>query len=302
MTAVNTVLGGLVGALLFPFKSLPPIVGLLVVSALTAVGMLVVFRATSNQARIAAVKRSIHAGLFEIRLFNDDLRLILRAQVDILRHNLTYLRLSLVPMVWMIVPLSLLIAQMQFHYGYDGLDLGRPVLVKIQLAEDGADPQRLELTAPDGLRVETPPVWIPTLREAAWRIVPDRAGDYELSIQVDDRTYTKSVRTSDAIVRRSHGETRARLPQPIALSGGSATPRECRGHVDRADLSRARDLVAGLAGALARRVLSPVTRPRLCAARSVRRRAVASHPPEAPNRGSRCEFPGSHARMWRFLR
>ena len=203
MTAVNTVLGGFVGALLYPFQSLPPIVGLLVVSALTAVGMLIVFRATSNQARIAAVKRSIHAGLFEIRLFNDDLRLILRAQVDVLRHNLTYLRLSLVPMVWMIVPLSLLIAQMQFHYGYDGLDLRRPALVKIQLAEGAADPQRLELTAPDGLRVETPPVWIPTLREAAWRIVPDRAGDYELSIQVDDRTYTKSVRTSSLIVRRS---------------------------------------------------------------------------------------------------
>ena len=203
MTILNTILGALVGALLYPFRDLPPIVGLLVVSALTAVAMLLVFRATSNQERIAAVKRSIHAGLFEIRLFNDDVRLILRAQFDILRHNVTYLRLSLVPMVWMIVPLALLIAQLQFHYGYDGLDLGQPVLVKVRLAEDVPDPQRLELTVPDGLRVDTPPVWIRSLREAAWRIVPDRARDYELSIRVDDRTYTKSVHTSAAVVRRS---------------------------------------------------------------------------------------------------
>ena len=65
------------------------------------------FRATSNQDAIAAVKRKIQAGIFEIRLFNDDLRAMFRAQVDILRHNLTYIRLSLAPMVWMIVPLVL---------------------------------------------------------------------------------------------------------------------------------------------------------------------------------------------------
>ena len=203
MTVVNRLLGVIVDALLYPFRTLPPIVGLLVLSLLTAVGMLLVFRATSNQPRIAAVKRLIHAGLFEIRLFNDDLRLILRAQFDILRHNLTYLRLSLVPMVWMIVPLALLIAQLQFHYGYDGVPPGRPILVKIRLAETAPEPQRLDLTAPDGLRVETAPVWIPTLREAAWRIVSEQPGDYDLSIEVDGRTYHKSVRTSGGIVRRS---------------------------------------------------------------------------------------------------
>ena len=203
MTVINTLLGGLVNGLLYPFRDVPPIVGLLVVSLLTAIGMLTVFRVTSDQRRIAAVKRSIHAGLFEIRLFNDDIRQIMRSQADILRHNLTYLRLSLVPMVWMIVPLALLIAQLQFHYGYAGLEPGRAVIVKVQFTEGVPDPAALALSAAPGLRVETPAVWIPTLKEAAWRIVAEQDGTYELSVRVNGRAYTKSVETSSAILRRS---------------------------------------------------------------------------------------------------
>lgn len=214
MWLVNAVLGRVFDLLLYPFRALPPLAGLAFVSLLTAVGMLIVFRATSDQARIAAVKRSIHAALFEIRLFNDDLGAILRAQLEILRHNLTYLKLSLVPMLWMIVPLVLIVAQLQFSYGYGGLDRGRPVLVKAQLKERAlagrdaaggvsAAPPDLALDAPAGIRVETPAVWLPGLKEAIWRIAPERDGEYELRIRVGDETATKTVRVSDAIVRRS---------------------------------------------------------------------------------------------------
>lgn len=203
MTWINAGLGGLVGVALSPFRSLPPIVGLTVVSLVAAVGMLLVFRATSNQPAITAVKRRIHAGIFEIRLFNDDLRAMFSAQFEILRHNLTYLRLSLAPLVWMLVPLLLLIAQLQFYYGYDGFAPGQSAVVKVRLKE-GASPASgttpaIALEAPSGLRVETPLVWIPSEREAAWRIGMDQPGDYELKIALDGRSVTKQIRVSDRI-------------------------------------------------------------------------------------------------------
>lgn len=203
MTWINLGLGGLVGAALSPFRSLPPIVGLSVVSLVAAIGMLLVFRATSNQQAIAAVKRRIHAGVFEIRLFNDDLRAMFGAQRDVLRHNLTYLRLSLAPMAWMLVPLVLLIAQLQFYYGYDGFSPGQSALVKVRLNEGASPSSRtapaIALEAPPGLRVETPLVWIPSEREAAWRIGMDQAGDYELTVALDGRSVTKQVRVSNQV-------------------------------------------------------------------------------------------------------
>lgn len=209
MSILNALLRAIVDGLLYPFRGLPPIVGLAVVSLLTSVLLLVVFKKTSNQKALEAVKRKIHAGLFEIRLFNDDFRSILRSQLDILRHNLTYLRYSTVPMIWTLPPLVLLIAQLQFHYGYESLHVGRPALVKATVRasdESGAKPAiRLEAPGP-GIEVEEPPVWIPSLREMAWRIEPRTAGDYELRIVNGSESVTKSVRVmdgSDSVLRRS---------------------------------------------------------------------------------------------------
>ena len=201
MTLLNRVLGASVGAALSPFQSLPPIVGLLVVSLVSAIAMLLVFRATSNQSGIAAVKRRIHAGIFEIRLFNDDLRTMFKAQGDILRHNLSYLRLSFAPMLWMLVPLLLLIAQLQFYYGFDGLRQGAPALVKVKLKEsvNASAMPSIALAAPAGLQVQTPPVWIPSEREVAWRIAAERDGDYQMTITLDGRHVTKQVRASNQV-------------------------------------------------------------------------------------------------------
>ena len=133
MSVLNGLLRPLFDFLLLPFRAMPPIAGLLVVSLVASIGMLLVFKKTSNQAKLEAVKRQIHACLFEIRLFSDDLPAILRAQTEILRHNLQYIGLSAVPVLWMMVPLLLVIAQLQFHYGYRGLRPGEDFIVKARL-------------------------------------------------------------------------------------------------------------------------------------------------------------------------
>ena len=207
MTVLNAVLRAAVDGLLLPFRGLSPWVGLIVVSLLTAVPMLLVFRATSNQTALAAVKKKIHAGLFEIRLFNDDLRAIVRAQLSILRQNLSYLRLSLPPMLWIVPPLVLLFAQLQFHYGYRGLAVEQPVLLEASLApdavrDDGAKPA-LELEVPDGLRVETPALWSAAESRFSWRIAAERQGDYVVKLGYAGREVEKTVHAGERIVRRS---------------------------------------------------------------------------------------------------
>jgi uncharacterized membrane protein (DUF106 family) len=203
VSAVNGALRPLFDFLLLPFRALPPVVGLLVVSLVASIGMLLVFKKTSNQAKLEAVKRQIHACLFEIRLFSDDLPAILRAQMEILRHNLRYVALSAVPMLWMIVPLLLVIAQLQFHYGYRGLRPGEDFIVKARFREEPATRPAASLLAPPGLEVATPPVWIRAERELAWRLRARDWGDYELKLRLGDREYAKTAQVSDQVRRRS---------------------------------------------------------------------------------------------------
>jgi uncharacterized membrane protein (DUF106 family) len=215
MDFLNTVLRGLFDALLFPFRTLPPIVGLVVVSLLTSVLMLLIFKRTSNQTAVEQVKRKIHAGLFEIRLFNDDFRAILRAQWDIVRHNLGYIKLSLVPMLFMLPPVVLMIAQLQFHYGYAPLKAGDRAIVDVELAEgwdqggavpvsDRSGKPQVELQVPSGVTIETPAVWSAADRTLSWRLRVDQPGNHALQVVVGDQTFDKML-TDDGgrIVRRS---------------------------------------------------------------------------------------------------
>jgi uncharacterized membrane protein (DUF106 family) len=207
MATLNTALRAVFDVLLAPFAGMPPIVSLTLVSLVVAVFMLLVFKRTSNQADLETVKRRIHACLFEIRLFNDDLRAIFRAQNEILRANLTYLRLSLAPMVWILPPLVLVIAQLQFHYGYEGLRPGEETLLEVDLEPGattaGARP-RAELDLPAGLRAETGAVWIPSQSQVAWRLVAEKEGDYDLGIRIGDAPRVdKTVRVTPRTVRLS---------------------------------------------------------------------------------------------------
>jgi hypothetical protein len=205
MSAVNAALRLVFDLLLVPFAGGPPIVSLVFVSLLVSILMLVVFKRTSDQAALAAAKRRIHAGLFEIRLFNDDLRAILRAQGEILRTNLTYLRLTLWPMVFLLPPLVLVIAQLQFHYGYEGLRPGQRALLRVDIAPEAGGGRRpaAALDMPAGLRAETAAVWIKPESQLLWRLVAEREGDYDLGLEVAGARLTKTVRVTPKTVRLS---------------------------------------------------------------------------------------------------
>jgi hypothetical protein len=194
-----------IDALLDPVERLPPLAGVAVIACLTAIGALLVIRITSNQARLAHVRRGLQAGLYEIWLFRRDVRAMWRAVGEVARLNVTYVRLSLMPALWMAVPSLLLVANMQTHYAHSGLVVGQPTLVKVQLSSpaETAGPPTPRLAAPAGLRVETPAVWIPSLRELVWRIVPERPGVYDLTIGIGDVTVSRTVAVAGAATRSS---------------------------------------------------------------------------------------------------
>ncbi len=204
MSSLNAALRAVVDLLNTPLEGLAPIWGVLIWSIPVGVFALVVFGRTSNQAKIAATKRKIFAALFEIRLFNDDLGAILRAQVEILRHVITYQGLSLVPMIFILPPLLLVMVQLHAFYGFRGLEPGEKTLLEVSLAEQapGARPQ-LALDLPSGLAIETGPVWLAATSEVVWRLRADTPGDYQVTVHVGGDRLTKTVSVTDATVRLS---------------------------------------------------------------------------------------------------
>ncbi len=223
MTSLNAVLVWAADAMLGPLQALPPLAVLLVLAFVTALVVLGVMKVASDQAAMAAVKQQIHADLLEMRLYNDDVRALLRAQGALLRHNGAYLWRSLVPVLITAVPLTLAIAQLQSWYGYSGLPVGAPALVTVGL-RGGTPPALPALDAPE-MDVEGGAAYFPTLHEVVWRVVPRVAGPHTVSVQVDgEPALHKAVHVGDAIARRSPAREPAGLWQQLLYPSEPPVP------------------------------------------------------------------------------
>ncbi len=206
MTILNDLLRPIFDWLQYPLRELPSFVGILIWSIPVGVFALWVFGKTSNQDRIAEVKRRIYGGLFEIRLFNDDLRAIMRAQMESFGHVLHYQALALKPMIFILPPLVLVMVQLHQFYGFRGLQPGEEVLLTVQLEEEAVAPGRrpaISLETPPGLHTEMAAVWVPSLAQISWLIGVDEPGDYELLIGIDGDVVAKTLRATDLIERLS---------------------------------------------------------------------------------------------------
>jgi hypothetical protein len=204
---VNAIVDRTFDGILAPLGPLPVNATLAIVAAVTAVALLLVIRATSNQQALAAVKRQMHADLLEIRLFNDDLAAMFRAERDFLRHNITYLRLSLVPALWTVIPIIIAMPQLDAYFGYRGVAVAQPTLVTAQIA--APLDRHAELDLPPGVHSDTPAVWFPALQQFVWRVTADAPGDYVLRLRVGANSYDKTLHVSDLVARRSPVRTTA---------------------------------------------------------------------------------------------
>jgi len=167
---------------------------MIIISFLTALLMLFVFRFTSNQEGIRQVKNKIKAHLLELRLFKDSLSLSFRAQGNILRYNLKYISYSAKPLLVMIIPLILILIQLNLWFGYEALTPGQETILKVIL-EEGHSPLdiSLSLEPSSGFDIQTPPLRIEEEMEISWRLQAREKGVHELNLIVNNQRLTKKV-------------------------------------------------------------------------------------------------------------
>jgi len=169
---------------------------LIPISILAGIGILLVFRYTSNTAAVRRAKGVAQAHLLEFRLFMDDPVLVLRAQRDLIVANLRFMKLMLRPFLWMLIPMGLLLAVLEGFYGHAPLRVGDAAIITARVNRADAP---LSLRAPAELAVETPPVHVLADGQVSWRIRPWRAATTELQILDDSQAISMRVSSGTGI-------------------------------------------------------------------------------------------------------
>jgi hypothetical protein len=161
---------------------------------------LIVYKYVSNQRGIERAKNAIKVHLLEIRLFNEDIAVVLAATAKILLKNALYLGHNMLPMLVMIVPMMTILFQLEARYAYDPLPVGSVNLLTVEL--DGSRPgvpdtatglaKSVRLEIPEGLALDAPPVRTAE-GEIAWRFRAEQPGDHVVAIHVADQVVEKRI-------------------------------------------------------------------------------------------------------------
>ena len=114
---LNAAVGGLFDALFAVLGRLGPEASMAVVSLLVGLFMLFIFKRTSNQAGIRRAKDRIKAHLLELRLYKSDFGQTMRSQGRILAANGRYFLHALKPMLVIVVPILLVLVQLDARFG-----------------------------------------------------------------------------------------------------------------------------------------------------------------------------------------
>ena len=211
-------LHALVEALLRPLDGLVPWVSLAILAVPTAIVILLIVRRTSPQRRIARARAQMAAAIFEMRLYLDHPRQLLRAQARLVGWCVMYVAYLIPSLIVMAGPLGLLYVHLEIRHGLAPFSAPDTAVVRVEVADD---------VALRDIVVEVPPSLAVTARVHAEdehalyaRIAIRERGHYAIVIRSDDtRVVTPLEAHPDvAVVTR---ERRAGVSQLWALGTGA---------------------------------------------------------------------------------
>lgn len=175
-----------------------------IISAVTGVVLLVIFKYTSNQRAIGRARDEIKANMLALKLFKDSISVTLAAEVRIFRGAFLLLVHSIRPMLVMIVPVCLLLSQLGLWYQKRALLPEEETMVTVTLsARSGEMRPAVNIEQTGAIEVVSGPVSILSEREIVWQIKAIKPGISRMSFQVDGQQYDKEIVVGEGVRRVS---------------------------------------------------------------------------------------------------
>ena len=227
MEIISTILNSFFGFLFYPFKTLDPVWGMLFVSFATGIVMLLIFKATSDQAGIKTAKNKVRGHFLAIRLYRDDLGLMFGTVKSLLASNFLYLKKAFRPMLFLIIPVGIILIHIAGRYEKRPLQVGETTVLSLKLNDNTGWEQlkKVEIDVPEGLKLETPPVRIAQLREISWRIRVVEQGEYWVTFKLADDVVKKKIMATEKLLPLDSKVTQSSFSTLLSNTDESSLPK-----------------------------------------------------------------------------
>jgi hypothetical protein len=198
LEAVNGAVFWVFQVVVWPLRGMDPLWPILVVSALAGLLMIWGFAVTSNQNAIRRSKDGIRGNLLGVRLFQHDVGVVLKLQAAILRETLRYLKCSLAPVAVLLIPILLILVQMNLLFSLRPLRVGETSILTAEVLGGSILDASLELEESSAFTLESPAMRVPARSEVSWRIRAEKEGVHTLGFLVDGERFEKTLAVGDS--------------------------------------------------------------------------------------------------------
>jgi uncharacterized membrane protein (DUF106 family) len=200
-----------------------PLAIVIVVSLVVGLLMVVLFGYTSDQKAIGIAKDQLKAHLLAVRLYRDQIPVVMGSYGKILRGTGRYLKLAFKPLLYIIIPITLLMVQIDRYLGATPIPSNAPFLLTVHTAGgDALNDATLDL--PPEISMTAPPVHLPSTNEIVWRLTGSKEGKYEVKIAVAGQVAAKAVCVGSGLPRISTVRLRGHFWERMFSSAEPALP------------------------------------------------------------------------------
>ena len=204
-----------------------PLAIVVVVSLVVGLLMVVLFGYTSDQKAIGIAKDQLKAHLLAVRLYRDQIPVVMGSYGKILRGTGRYLKLAFKPLLYVIFPITLLMVQIDRYLGQTPIPVNTPFLLTVHAtsSDELGWLNDTVLDLPPEITMTAPPVNIPAENEIVVRLVGSREGKYKLKIPTaPGQSVTKTVCVGDGLPRISTVRLRGHFWSRMFSSAEPALP------------------------------------------------------------------------------
>lgn len=174
--------------------------------------MVVLFGYTSDQKAIGIAKDHLKAHLLAVRLYRDQIPVVMGSYGKILRGTARYLKLAFKPLLYVIIPITLLMVQIDRYLGSAPIAPNASFLLTVRLARPanarntaGDADSQVTIKLPQEITMNAPPVHVAAENEIVWRLVGSKEGKYEVEVKMvaDGESAEKTVSIGSGLPRIS---------------------------------------------------------------------------------------------------
>jgi uncharacterized membrane protein (DUF106 family) len=209
-----------------------PLAIVIALSLIVGLLMVILFGYTSDQKAIGKAKDQLKAHLLAVRLYRDQIPVVMGSYGKILRGTGRYLKLAFKPLLYVIIPITLLMVQVDRYLGATPIPPNAPFLLTVHLAAsttESASTNDATLDLPPEIATTAPPVHVAADNEIVWRLVGSKEGKYEVKVAAGQTagvaaTVTKTVCVGTDLPRISTVRLRGHFWQRMFSSAEPALP------------------------------------------------------------------------------